>query len=539
MSVRVAGSRGLRAMAVLVLLVLLAAACGSDGGGDEPAVEGGDPQPGGTLAFGLAGDSLGWLPANQIWSQPGYIVAQAVFDRLMAYDADGNVHPYLAESVTPNEDFTQWTFGLREGVRFHDGTPFDAEALRVNFDAMKSSAVWGGAFGSVEAFEVVDPLTLVVQMNAPFSTFPHLLTAQPGFVAAPAQIASGDATNPIGTGPFVWDEWQEGTRISVQRNDDYWREGFPYLDGIEFSVLPDSTTRRDAVRSGELDIIEVTDAEILADFEEDREDFVVYVDEEGETTEVSLMLNAARLPFSDPKAREAVALAIDREQVSDVVFDSGYEPANGFIREGSPWYRDVDFPSYEPERAQELAAEYEAEHGEPISFTFQIVADPVEAEVAQLVQSQLAAIGMDVEITTVDATTAIVNLAAANFDMGYTTLLWGSQHPDREYMVIHGSNSGAVGDIVTNITRTEDERIDVALDAARTTDVLQQQVDQWEIVQERLAELNTFVYIVHTDIGEAATTAVQDVQNWTFPDGTEGRPQEQTVLSLYQVWLAQ
>src|SRR5262245_43002271 len=110
------------AAALVVVLALLAGGCGSGDGDASTAAaeESSEPQPGGTLAFGLTGDSLGWLPANQIWAQSGYIVANAVFDRLSAYDADNNVQPYLAESMEPNADFTEWTITLRDGVMFHN-----------------------------------------------------------------------------------------------------------------------------------------------------------------------------------------------------------------------------------------------------------------------------------------------------------------------------------------------------------------------------------------------------------------------------------
>jgi ABC-type transport system substrate-binding protein len=126
-----------------------------------------------------------------------------------------------------------------------------------------------------------------------------------------------------------------------------------------------------------------------------------------------------------------------------------------------------------------------------------------------------------------------------NYDINNTTLLWGSQHPDREYMVIHSSNAKPEGEYAINITRLVNGDLDAALDEARTTEDAAVQREQWGEVQEALAEENNFVFLVHVDIGEAATREVQDVQKWTFPDGTPGRPQEQTLLSLYQIWLTQ
>src|SRR4029450_5645394 len=130
------------------------------------------------------------------------------------------------------------------GVQFHDGTPLDGAAVKQNFEASFASSIWGGQFRAVDSVEVVDPLTVVVHMNAPFSTFAHSLTFEPGFMIAPAQLNDPEgARHPIGTGPFVFDEWVQGDHLTVHRNDNYWRDDAPMLDGIEFKVILDSGQR--------------------------------------------------------------------------------------------------------------------------------------------------------------------------------------------------------------------------------------------------------------------------------------------------------
>jgi peptide/nickel transport system substrate-binding protein len=304
-------------------------------------------------------------------------------------------------------------------------------------------------------------------------------------------------------------------------------------------VQADSSTRANALRAGDVDMLEATNADLFEEFDGD-DDYRIYQDEAGETTEAIASLNAGRLPFEDIKARQAIAYAIDRDAVSSQLYLDRFPPANdGPFKESSPWNQGVEFPTYDPERAQELAAEYQEEHGEPIKFSVQIQADPNLAKIAQFLQAQLAALDIEMEIETLDATTGIVNAATGNYDMGIATILWGSQNPDREYFVLHSSNAAPMGEVGTNITRTRSDELDAALDAARATSDMDEQIAAWKDAQEVLAEYNSSIFLVHLDVGEVASTRVQAVQDWTFPDGTPGRPQEQTVLSLYQIWLQQ
>lgn len=538
-----------RLTAGVLALALFAAACG---GGDDDTAEPEEstpdgttattltPEPGGQLVFGLTLESIGWQPAASLWDPPGYIVAQAMFDRLTAYDAEGEIRPYLAEAIEPNDDYTEWTITLRPGVNFHDGTPLDADALVTHFENMQASLIWGPSLGPVETVEPTGDLEVLVTMSEPFSTFPHLLSAQPGYVASPGTYADPEGSiNPVGTGPFVFEEWDIGERLAVTRNDDYWREGFPLLDSIEFKVIPDSTERRRALETGDVDIMETNAADDIADLENRLSDWVTYLDSDGEGTEMTALLNTAVLPFSDPNARLAVAHGIDKEAVATDVYAGRFDPANGPFQEGSPWFQGVEFPSFDVDEARRLADAYEAEHGEPISFTIEISLDPFELRVAQEIQSQMERVGITVDVKSVPAQQTTIDVAVGAFQMNVTNLLWGSQHPDREYFTLHSSNSAPLDEIALAITRMENPTIDAALEESRTTTELSPQVEAWKTVQEQLASDSAFIFLVHNEVGEIAEERVKSVIDWTFPDGTKGRPQEQTIISLYQIWIDQ
>ena len=538
-------------LTISVLLVLLAgagAACSGDDGGtapDDPSsdstpVGGAEPVRGGTVVFGLVAENNGYNPTADQINLSGYQVTRAIYDTLTALDPEGQWHPYLAEALTPNQDFTEWEIQLRPDVMFHDGTPLDASVLKLNLDTQKDSPLLGQALNAVESVDVVDDLTVSVVMDSPWSSFPYTLTAQPGIIAAPSVIEDADGSlNPVGTGPFVLEEWIVDNHLTVSRNDGYWREGYPLLDGIEFRILADAASRSASLQSGDVDIVEVRNGGLLAEFEgsEDPADFVVLIDEAGETPEEVVFMNTAVAPFDDPVAREAVTRAIDAEAYSEVLTDGRFPPADGPFRDGSPWDRGVEFPGYDPELAAEVVAEYEAAHGVPLSFVFKSFTTPAATAQAGLIQQQLSEVGIEMTIETGEPTVQLVEIILGDYQSGTANLLWGSQHPDIESVFLRGENALPPGEMGIAFTRISNPRIDEALIEARATPDRTEQADQWQIIQEELASDMNWVFLTHDDIGAVADAKVQDPVDWEFPDGTPGKPQTQNILSVYQMWL--
>jgi ABC-type transport system substrate-binding protein len=536
-----AGVRARRGAALIVLAGLLLAACGgskSNNSASSTSTTEGKPVRGGTLEFGLINETVSWSPATTIWDQSGYLVAHAIYDRLAAYGADGQVHPYLAKSITSNKEFTVWTIEVRPGVTFHDGTPLDAKALLTHFTAIRNSPIWHGVLGPVTDMKIVGPLSLQITFSKPFSTFPNVLTFQPGYVAAPSVYASAQGGNhPVGTGPFVFKQWVQDSHLLATRNAHYWRKGYPLLDAIDFKVMADADTRNAALRSGSIDIMETDWAPHIKEYQANPGSFSIYLDKKGEGTELTLLLNAGMAPFDDPVARKAVSYAIDRDLISKTLYVGMFPPADdGPFKSNSPWSTGVKFPTFDLAKAKQYADEYEAKHGQPISFTYTTFPGSNNAQIAATLKEMMKRVDIDMKVQVEDFAAALAGAAYGKLQAGATTLLWGSQHPDREYVTLHSSTYAPVGQFSTNATRLRDPQIDKALDDARTTDDMKKQVADWSIVQERLADLNNFVWIVHLDIGDIASNKVHDVTNWTFPDGTKGRPIEQTVVFPYQIW---
>ena len=259
--------RWFRRAAAVVALAMVATACGGgddDGGdGSTSGEDAGTPTPGGTVVYGLEAETTdGWcLPEAQL-AISGIMVAQSIYDTLTRPNADGEIEPWLAESVEPNEDSTAWTIKLREGITFHDDSPLTAEVVKNNLDAYRgayparSPQLFIFVFAPIESVEVVDPLTVQVNLNQPWVSFDAALHGS-GRVGMLAQAQLDDPStcsdNLIGTGPFVKTEWVQNQKFVAEKNPNYWAtdeagEQLPYLDSIEFRPIVEVEQRRQRPR---------------------------------------------------------------------------------------------------------------------------------------------------------------------------------------------------------------------------------------------------------------------------------------------------
>ena len=252
---------------------------------------------GGTLRFGGEAEvGNPWTPANVQCDSYCYMRAFSIYDTLTARDDKLGWQPFLAESMTPNDDFTVWTVKLRKGIKFHDGTPFNADAAIYNLQQHATSFLSGPALFDIAkrsdtefAIEKVDDMTFKIPTGRngnpdepiPWPTFPYLLSAQIGFMASPKWLEAVKekpelAAHAVGTGPFVFKSMATGDRMVVERNENYWRKApngdqLPYLDGIEFRVLPDAQVRETALTSGDVDAIATSDGTSLSNLTENSD----------------------------------------------------------------------------------------------------------------------------------------------------------------------------------------------------------------------------------------------------------------------------
>jgi peptide/nickel transport system substrate-binding protein len=497
---------------------MIAAACG--GGGDDDGGGGGDaaggdegtPTPGGKVVYGLEAETTdGWcLPEAQL-AIGGIMVADAIYDTLTRPNADGDYEPWLAESVEPNDDYTQWTIKLREGVKFHDGSDLTAEVVKNNLDAYRGQyptrnpLLFTFNFANIASVDVADPLTVTVTMNEPWVAFDAYLYGS-GRVGIMAQAQLDDTQscdrNLIGTGPFMLTDWVPNQHFQAEKNPNYWAtdaEGnqLPYLDEIEFRPIVEVEQRENALLSGEINAMHTSDPETVSDLRDRTESGEVNGYESSDFGEVSyIMLNSSKPPFDNIKARQAVAYAYNFEDYNAILGDGILTKATGPFAPGNVGnLDDTGFPEYDPDQAEKLVQEYEDETGQPLSFTYTTTQAQVQIEGAQFLKEQAEAVGMSVDIVTVDQSTQIDNAISGDFEaIGWRNHPGGD--PDTQYVWWKSFDGNPPNPI--NFARFDDREIDRLLEEGRTTadDSARQQI--YEDLNRRFAEEVWNLWIYYT-----------------------------------------
>jgi peptide/nickel transport system substrate-binding protein len=533
-------------------LLLGTAACGggdSDSTGDAEAgavsdvSEAGDPVEGGEITVGLEAETNSWLPGEGTFNQPGTNVAYAIYDPLMHRTAEGAVEPYLAESMEPNAELTEWTLKLRPGVQFHDGTPLDAQALKTIFDdyLVKPGSNVAASVADVTSLDVVDDLTVVYRLTGPNAAFPDNLVTAAGWPFSPtAAAAAGEdaGANPVGTGPFTFVSWQRDSQLVVEKNANYWQEGLPHLDKITFRPIPDEDTRLSSLQSSDIDVMQsLRQATVVRARELDAvNNFEHLGSNSGGTT-----MNTSRPPFDDVRVRQALAHAMDQEALIEVLGGKGVTPVQTqFFSPDSPYYSESleeSYPEYDVEKAQELYDEYVNDPersdgkavGEPISFTFTCPPDPSLNELSQLYQAFFNVLGAEVELEQKEQAAWIQDMLSRDYEMGCTRV-----GADRDPYIVFQQ---AFTEGPLNMTAFQSPEIDEQLEILKTTTDIDARKAAVEAIGEVLNESVPNTFSGGTLTVMATRDAVKNLDGWVFPDGTEGNGAASSQVMWGHVWV--
>jgi peptide/nickel transport system substrate-binding protein len=491
-----------------------------------------EPVAGGEITFGLTNDGTGFDTTGAI--APGSIrVITALNDSLVGLDINANWQPNLAESLTPNDDFTSWTITMRPGLLFHDGEPVDGEAVRANLQAFKDSPVVGFAMAQVISITAVDDLSVRLDLSAPWAALPYGLVGQPGWMVSPSTIGTNETFT--GTGPFILESWTPGDGARVVRNPNYWRadEGLPYLDAINFKFLVDGTVKRQAFEAGDVQGYTGPGDEDIIDFLEDDETDV-WIGTSG-ANEYLWLLNTTAPPFDDLRVRQAMAHAIDKQFIIDT-FRSGLTiPANGPLNPSDRWYTENNYPQFDPAAAQALVDEYEAEVG-PIEFELSIEPNASVIEVAEVMMSFLTDVGIDGEIKEIGQGQSAITAILDDFQ-AFSWFQFGSPDPDGDYVFFHSSGG------FLNWSNLVSAAIDAGLDAGR------QNIDEaarkagYAQFLKALGDEVPMIWVDHLNGVEAAVTLPQLHGIGTpgiLPDGSASLPMTNGSFFAWPgVWLEQ
>jgi peptide/nickel transport system substrate-binding protein len=323
-----------------------------------------------------------------------------VFEGLTRFGPDGSVNPGLAEAWEISEDGTVYTFTLRAGVTFHDGTTMDAEDVKFSLDrarAADSVNAQKALFAGITDVTVVDPLTVQITLSAPNGAFPFNLAWGDAVIVAPESIENIKA-NPIGTGAFKFDNWVQGDRIDIVKNPDYWGEPAK-LDRATFKFISDPTAAFAAVMAEDVHVFAGFPApENLPQFDADPRFSVIVGSTEGETI---LSTNNSQAPFNDVRVRKALAHAIDRQAIIDGAMFGYGTPIGTHFAPHHPDYVDLTANSaYDPELAKSLLAEA----GFPDGFTTTLKLPPPSyaRRGGEIIAAQLREVGIETEITNLE-----------------------------------------------------------------------------------------------------------------------------------------
>ncbi|WP_336030381.1 ABC transporter substrate-binding protein [Geodermatophilus sp. FMUSA9-8] len=432
--------RVLAASAAALTAVTLAACASSDRDSGEGG-EGGEAQSGGTLVFGAAGDPAMLDPAFGSDGET-FRVARQIHEGLLGNELGGTEPvPELAEDYEVSEDGLEYTFNLRQGVTFHDGTDFNAEAVCFNFDRWYNfeglatspsasyyyQAVFGG-FASTpdtpsiyESCEATDESTAVIRLTQVTSKFPSALALPAFSIQSPEALQQYDADNlsgsedalsyseyalehPTGTGPFKFESWDRGNgEVTLVRNEDYWGDA-PLLDEIIFRTIPDGNTRRQELQAGSIDGYDFVAPADYQSLEDDG--FQVLVRDPFNI--LYLGFNGGNVPgtqanpaLQNPQVRQAIAHAIDRETIVNSLLPEGAEAATQFMPPTvDGWADDVTTYDYDPDRARQLLQEAGAE-GTTLRFYYPTEVSrpylPDPAAMFQVISQNLTDAGFTIE----------------------------------------------------------------------------------------------------------------------------------------------
>ena len=327
------------------------------------------------------------------------VVYANIFEGLTRFGPDGAVLPALAQSWDVSEDGKTYTFHLHTGVTFHDGTTFDAEDVKFSLDrarAADSANAQKALFAGIDTVEVIDPATVTVTLKDADGNFPFNMAWGDAVIVAPESVAEA-ATKPVGTGPFRFDEWAQGDHITISRYDGYW--GTPaQLSKATFRIISDPTAAFAAMMAGDVDAFPNFPApETLAQFSTDPRFKVIVGSTEGETI---LAMNNRQPPLDNVKVREAIAHAINRQEIIDGAMFGYGTPIGTHFAPHNPDYVDLTgLSAYDPEKSKALLAEAGVS-----DLTLRLALPPptYARRGGEIIAAELAAVGIKTEITNVE-----------------------------------------------------------------------------------------------------------------------------------------
>ena len=355
--------------------------------------------PGKTLVYAAGADPDSLDPANAL-GNPSEAANRMIYENLVRFDEKLKLLPGLATEWKTSKDGMSWTFSLRKGVKFHDGTPFNAEAVKVFFDRMigPEKPARASLFTPfVQSVEVLNEYSIKVNMKTPFSLFLNNLAHSACGIISPTALKTYGkeiSRHPVGTGPFKLAEWVFGDHFTLVRNDDYWA-GKPNLEKIIVKTVQEDSARVMMLQSGDADLIVRIPAEDIPRLEKDAN---IKLDATETLKVLFLGMNCSKKPYNDVRVRQAMAYAIDKETIVKSIYQGRSSVAPSIMAPLTTGYIPVKGLGYDPQKAKSLLKAAGFPNGFKATLWTPQGRYPKDFELAQVLQQQLKKIGIDVTV---------------------------------------------------------------------------------------------------------------------------------------------
>ncbi|TVY05673.1 ABC transporter substrate-binding protein [Paenibacillus cremeus] len=504
-------------LSALLALTMVAAGCSSNKAAsttkpastDTKAAATTAPKAGGTLSIEINADPPKLDPSLST-ALVDRQVFQSIFDKLVDTDANGKIIPMLAEKWEISPDQKTYTFKLRQGVKFQDGTDFNADAVKFTFDRnMEKNSVRRGELSEVDKVTVSDPYTVVVTLKNPFAPFLSVLTDRAGMIVSPDAVKKyGEdfLNHPVGTGPFVYKERVKGTSVTLEKNPNYWVKGQPYLDKVVYKVFTDSNVGLTNQKSGQVDIMTNFPYKEITNMANDQNIKVMNLAGQGYQ---GIHLNTSKAPFNNKELRQAVDLMIDRDALIKVALNGAGTPAHSPYAPSHFSYGDSD-KAAKPnvEKAKELLKKAGKPDG--FSFTLKIGTTPTNQQVGEMVQSMLKPAGITVNLEKVEFGTLLEQAKSGNHE---SAQLGWSGRPDPDQNIFDFAFTGASN----NYSQYSNPEVDKLLKAGRAEGDEAKRKTIYNDLMKVLNDDDEYVYLWHSNNVFGISKGVQGFAY--IPDG--------------------
>jgi peptide/nickel transport system substrate-binding protein len=514
---------------VLVLLLVLGGLGGPSSASDQAT----SATKGGTIVVGVDAETPGWDPPDGLIGLSGRIVMGAVYDSLTAPAPDGSFRPNLATSVKSNGSKI-WTIKLRRGVKFQDGTQFNAFAVEYHINRVigPKSAV-RATLNYIKSAKALNRYTVQIILNQPRADFPLTLSGGLGEVvsgAAVRRLGTNFRTRPVGAGPYRMTEWVRDDHVTLQRWGGYFRKDQPYADKIVIRPIPDESARAAGLRAGNLDVIFTQNPTDIKSFRNNNR--VKLREIQYGTT--GLYLNTSKPPMNDIRVRKAISYALNRQELINTVWNGIGVPTNSPFPKSSFWANSKvakPWDTFNLSAAKSLVDAYENATGRKVEFSIISRVSQTEQLYKQALQAQLARAGITVRIEQVtDDNTYVTRLIRGDYEVA-TRLFGGFLDPVFEITRLY-SKGGLLN--IDRFTTDELERnIQIGVRSQNRT----ARKKAYDKIQQILKDNVIGIYVRTNTVGIAMKPTI-NIANWRFPGGARGLGHEYITMinvdSLYR-----